>query len=522
MRFSIRSKLLAGFFAVLAILLALSGFFISQMRVLDAGYRDLLDNRADKVSYTKTLCITFLKMAYDARGYLLTGDPVYAERVQNGKAEIEKQVGALEPRFKSQKGQELMRAWKESYDDYLQYWDHCYMLQEAGREQELAAYIAGAKGVVGAVLDAADAMVKYQQDELDKGQTLNERTVKTTFTLAVVLVVLGLVLGVCCAFYIARIIGKPVKLLENEAAKIAAGDLTTETVAVGNRDELGQLAGSFNTMLANLKNLAGQLRQKSQALASSAHELAANAEETSASANETSSTMAEVAATVEEVAAGAQRCAQLSEETTGHAQAGAESVKNVITQMRAINESTSGVARAIRELHEAWQKITQIVDLITHIADQTNLLALNAAIEAARAGEQGRGFAVVAEEVRKLAEQSAGAAREIYTLITTIQNEAQQAVAVMDEASREVTAGSKVVQEVEQSFAEIIEQVRGLATQIQQVAAAAQEISSAVQNVTGAAEEQNAAMEEVSAAADGLARMAGELEALTGQFKLKM
>lgn len=520
MRFTIRNKLLAGFSVVLAVLLALSVFLIVQMRTLDARYDDLLHNRADKVIATKTLSLTFLRLAYDARGYLLTGDPTYLERVDKGIADVQKQIETLKGRLKSQTGQELIKAYQDKYGAYLQYWDTCRRLKETAQEEQLAAYISGTKGVVTDVLAAGEEMVKYQEQQLQEGEDLNERTVKTTFTLAIVLVLAGLALGVGCAFYISNIIAKPVQKLETEASRISAGDLTTEAINIPNRDELGQLANSFNTMLHNLRQLAKQLLNKSQAVATSAHELSANAEETSASVSETSSSMTEVAATVEEVAASAQRCAQLSEAATRHAQAGTESVKNIINQMGAIDKATGGVAKAIRELHDTSQKITQIVDLITHIADQTNLLALNAAIEAARAGEQGRGFAVVAEEVRKLAEQSAGAAREIYTLISTIQGESQAAVAVMDEATREVAAGSKVVREVERSFGEIIRQVQELAAQIQQVAGAAEEISSAVQNVTGAAEEQNAAMEEVAAAAEGLAKLAVELENLAHQFKL--
>jgi len=154
------------------------------------------------------------------------------------------------------------------------------------------------------------------------------------------------------------------------------------------------------------------------------------------------------------------------------------------------------------------------------IADQTNLLALNAAIEAARAGEQGRGFAVVAEEVRKLAEQSASAAKEIYNLINAIQAESQKAVHSTADAIKEVEAGTSVVQEVGDKFKEIISAVQDLTSQIQEVASATEQMSAGVQNVAASTEEQTAAMEEVSASAQSLSSLAEELNMLVAKFKV--
>jgi methyl-accepting chemotaxis protein len=309
-------------------------------------------------------------------------------------------------------------------------------------------------------------------------------------------------------------------LLANEATKIASGDLTAKEIKVKTKNEVGQLAEAFNTMFNYLKDIINQLNEKSQVVASSAAQLSASAENVSAGANETASSIHEVASTVDQVTQNTQKIAEASNQADAFAKEGNEGIKEVTLQMEAIKKATTSVGEVIRELNESNIKISQIVNLITQIADQTNLLALNAAIEAARAGEQGRGFAVVAEEVRKLAEQSADAAKEIHSLINTIQKESEKAVLSMDEGAKEVEYGTKVVSEVGETFSKITSTVQKLVIDIQDIASAAVQMSEGVQNVAAATEEQTATMEEVTSTTQDLASLASELEVLAKRFKL--
>jgi len=195
----------------------------------------------------------------------------------------------------------------------------------------------------------------------------------------------------------------------------------------------------------------------------------------------------------------------------------------------------------VARLGERSKEIGQIIDTIAGIAGQTNLLALNAAIEAARAGEQGRGFAVVAEEVRKLAEQSQEAAKQIGTLITEIKDETDKAVAAMNEGTREVKTGAAAVNAAGQTFSEIAAMVTEVSAQVREISQAIEQMSGVSQNivtavqkidtlsknaateaetVSAATEEQSASMQEIASSSQALAKMAQEMQGTIRQFRI--
>lgn len=305
-----------------------------------------------------------------------------------------------------------------------------------------------------------------------------------------------------------------------KAVNITAGGDLTADIAVRSKDEVGKLAGAFNLMIKQMREVVLNILDRSNHVAESAQQLNSISQQTAASANETSAAMNEISTTVEQINSHVQNISAVSNDANHQANEGNRAIAKVNGQMKNIADSAAGVAAAIEGLSDKSREINQIVELITSIADQTNLLALNAAIEAARAGEHGRGFAVVAEEVRKLAEQSADAAKKIVVLVNTMQSESQKAVDIMARDSQNVDAGTRVVGEVGDNFKGIIDAVQGLSSQIQEVAAATEQMSSGVQNVASSTEEQTAAMEELSASAESMARLSDELNALVGRFKV--
>ncbi|MDF2875783.1 MAG: methyl-accepting chemotaxis protein [Sporomusa sp.] len=248
-----------------------------------------------------------------------------------------------------------------------------------------------------------------------------------------------------------------------------------------------------------------------------------------------------MAAGIKQIAVSAVGVVGMADKAAAAASGGEKSVATAVTQMDSIEKTVNESARVVTKLGERSKEIGQIVDTISGIAGQTNLLALNAAIEAARAGEQGRGFAVVAEEVRKLAEQSQTAAKQIADLIAEIQGDTDKAVFAMSEGTREVRSGSQIVNTTGESFNEIMalitavsSEVREISGSIQQMAAGSTQIVSSAKDIEGickntagqtqtvsaATQEQSASMQEIAASSQSLAKLAEGLQGAISRFKL--
>ncbi|VBB08176.1 Hypothetical protein LUCI_3444 [Lucifera butyrica] len=379
--------------------------------------------------------------------------------------------------------------------------------------------------------------------------------------IAAAIILLILLFAIAIAYYTAQSIAKPVQELANVSEQVAAGNLAN-SVNVYGALEVKRLSAGFNRMIDSLRAIITRASATAVSVADSSQELAAAAGQLGKASDEVIAsvqyvvegtgqqvTLSEQSFQVIEAMSGAiadttqaaHSVATTSEKSEQAAALGADQAEQAVVKMNQIRADVGQATQIIHNLGEKSRQIGEIMGVIAEIAGQTNLLALNAAIEAARAGEQGRGFAVVAEEVRRLAEQSETAAKEIFEIVNSIQMETGEAVQAMDKGSQEVQDGAEVVEASGRAFREIYQAIKAIRQDINHIVelterqqTAGVEVERTVRliadaarlnadrsgNMAAASEEQNASVAEMAASAAALAKMAADLQEVVKRFKV--
>ncbi|NOY87805.1 MAG: HAMP domain-containing protein [FCB group bacterium] len=404
---------------------------------------------------------------------------------------------------------------------------------------------------------------------------LNEIDKRQQWFLGITLIVLiaATLVSILVAFFFQRLFSKPIKELEKGAKLLSRGNLEAN-ITYTSKDEIGSLAdslrqlinyirelsiiaeslaendltiefepksekdvlgNSFKKMLDNITGVVRQLTNSTNMVVSAANEIASTSiqinkgsQQQTDQINQVTTAIEQMAATIIENTKNAKEVTDAAQNASETASTGGQIVSETVHGMQRIYEVVYQSSQSIGQLANSAQEIGDIISVINDIADQTNLLALNAAIEAARAGEHGRGFAVVADEVRKLAERTGKATKEITEMIKGIQDKTSQAVNEMKTGIKEVETGSEYATQAGGSLNEIVEMTGKVMDMIKQIAHASEEqsiaageISNNMEHISTVTKENSQGAEQASTAAQQLNQQAEELKKIVESFKIE-
>ncbi len=376
--------------------------------------------------------------------------------------------------------------------------------------------------VVAAILIAASGIVFY----LCSPGSVNP-VIFAVMAAAVVVVLVS-------AYFMTRFVRGPFREISESFEALSKGDLT-KRLEEASSGEFGVMGRNFNSFVERFSDALSGVADRSSQISFAVNTLDATASQMARGADVVLTEITSVATASEEMSATATEitnnciaAAKSSEIANNSAVTGENIIQEIIRSMGRIDERVKESALIIHKLGERSDQIGEIAGIINDIAEQTNLLALNAAIEAARAGEHGRGFAVVADEVRKLAERTTAATKQIGDTIQTMQNEMKNAVVSMEGGVKEVEIGNNETAKSGSALKEILNQINALASQINQIAVASEEQSATTNEINNNIQKISKIMDtaakniaENADASSNLSNLSVELNKLANQFKLQ-
>ncbi|GAB6035472.1 methyl-accepting chemotaxis protein [Fundidesulfovibrio butyratiphilus] len=392
-------------------------------------------------------------------------------------------------------------------------------------------------------------IIELNKNESEREKLAAESMVNTNSIIIAVVAGLAPVLALILGLILTRSIVVPLRKVVRFSDEVASGRLE-EILDVNQKDELGQVSDSLRAMVKNLQSMILEATEKTrlaevesekarlateeahaakeeaeraksegmilaankiegvvEVVTSASEELSAQVEQSSKGAEEqaqrigeTATAMEEMNATVLEVARNASQAAETANTARGRAESGASVVGQAVKGIGEVQRQALSMKEGMSALGERAKDIGQVMTVISDIADQTNLLALNAAIEAARAGEAGRGFAVVADEVRKLAEKTMAATKEVGDAIQGIQQGTQDNIVSMETTAKTIDEATALASESGKALTEIVNLVETVTDQVRSIATASEEQSAASEEISRSIDEVNRISMETSSA----------------------
>ncbi|WNG40762.1 HAMP domain-containing protein [Archangium violaceum] len=486
----ISSKLLISFLGSSALTLVLGAFAINQMELMNDATDEVTDDRMPSLIYVSDVNTDTSDFLIAAVQHVLSTDANEMAQLERKSQElresIERGLNKYESLITREKERLLYEEFIRLWSEFLEEHDKVVVFSRANQKDEAKAVIrARSRRAYLAASDKLEELVTAIQESSGRASGRSDAAYATAREWILGTTGASFLFGVVLSLFIARVISRPLNEAVQVADRIAEGDLTVR-ISSEAQDETGRLLSALERMVRKLAQVIGEVREGANALASASSQVSSSSQSLSQGTSEQASSVEETTSSLEQITAS----------ITQNRDHGRQMEQMAVRGARDAEES----GKAVKETVGAMSSIAEKISIIEEIAYQTNLLALNAAIEAARAGEHGKGFAVVATEVRKLAERSRTAAKEISGLATSSVKVATRSGELLGSLVPSIRKTADLVQEV---VAASVEQASGVA----QMNKAMGHVDQVTQRNASASEELASTAEELSSQAEALSQL---------------
>jgi methyl-accepting chemotaxis protein len=560
-RISIKFQLLSSFVLVLILVSGLFGWVLYQFKDSIKDNDDLYNHTVNRTEMVHNARYGFNNALLNLRGYILYKDSNYKKlflEQLNESIALSKEFDKTTQNPKTKAEAEILVKNLEQY----QIVGNSVIQGLESNDPNLNQKLNEGRILVDKITQSYNNVIALQIDTQKKKRQAIDDDTKGDISISIIAMTIIYIIVISVIFWYSNNFSKRMTNLKKVVNDLAYLDLGTPNIYPTRNDEIGDMAITVIEAKQRLIDMGKKLHNSTETLTISSNQLTCMTEEQAKATevisqsiqditqgaihsandiNDISAVMEQVSASVHGISNNANQINVSVQSASKDASNGMTLLNDVVEQTNKIDEAMKEIVSNISSMEDASDEIKNIVDLINGIAGQTNLLALNAAIEAARAGEHGRGFAVVADEVRKLAEQSSNATKNIEAIINNMSSQISTTVDKVSKANDEVVKGKQSTAQVNAGFSEIVnrlgqvsidvgqvtvaiaEIVKGtesIVANIQNVSAVAEQTSASSQHVAASTEEQSASMQEVLANAQNLLTLAEQLKQLSSQFKI--
>ena len=558
---SIKAKIITAFISIILALLALFAYNYIQTQQTNDSMKNIVNEQLQILTSDSYMALSIANRIAAAQAYVLSGDAKYLTIYEENEQMADEHAKILKDLVNSEKINkytQMANEWSNKVEQDV------FAIYQVGDHERAA------KNLTNMNTQAESIRVGFETLYNNRVAYINNygtNAIETSAKAGNIGSIYGSIIflaAIVVSFILARLIANPLQRVTRRIQQIADGDLTVPLVHMTAKDEIGQLSRATDSLVVKMNDMLHEIQHISHDVASYSEELSQSSFEVREGTQQVAVTVTEIASGTEQQASEATQVAQsmsdfatkvqdvnneyetimnTSEQLRTYTVDGRQLMDSSSEQMQQIHSVMQQAVAQVNTLGQQTKEIGQIVTVIREISEQTNLLSLNAAIEAARAGEHGKGFAVVADEVRKLSDQVANSVGMITTIIENIaqtshsvETSLQSGYAQMTIGTGQIKTTSQTFQQMEQSLAMMMQQVRAMSDELSFVVQNTQTIHVALDNIAAVAEQSAASVEETSAvvqqssssmedianSADQLSTMAEHLNSQVQRFKLRV